>query len=233
MRTSHRSFSIDPRRLVLSSPLAAKCPVLEAALRRYADLMVLGAAPEPDARLPQLEHVRVEVQQSGCQYPGPKHDESYSIGVPHGQHAHEALVQAKSVWGALRGLETLSQLVYTNQHNQLVINETEIHDHPRYQYRGVLLDTARHYLPVRLILANLDAMAYNKFNVFHWHIVDDQSFPYFSTKYPNLTDFGAYTRRHIYTQEDVRDVIEYARMRGIRVIPEIDSPGKRAQAAGP
>lgn len=187
--------------------------------------MVLGGNTGPVPHQTVIEHVKVEVQQPGCQYPGPNHDESYSIEVPHGAHAHEALVHAKSVWGALRGLETLSQLVYSDEHNQLMINESEIHDHPRYKYRGVLLDTARHYLPMKVILANLDAMAYNKFNVFHWHIVDDQSFPYFSTRYPNLTDHGAYTPRHIYTQEDVQDVIEYARMRGIRVIPEIDSPG--------
>src|SRR5699024_849554 len=116
---------------------------------------------------------------------------------------------------ALRGLETLSQIIY-EEGNYLLVNQTEVQDRPRYAYRGVLLDTARHYLPKKIILANLDAMAYNKLNTFHWHLVDDQSFPFVSTRFPSISAKGAYTAKHIYTPADVQDVIEYARMRGIR-----------------
>lgn len=69
---------------------------------------------------------------------------------------------------------------------QLRINLTSIIDFPRFGHRGILIDTARHYIPVDQLLINLDAMAYNKMNVFHWHIVDDESFPYVSQKYPEL-----------------------------------------------
>uniref|UniRef100_A0AAR2M1C9 Beta-hexosaminidase n=1 Tax=Pygocentrus nattereri TaxID=42514 RepID=A0AAR2M1C9_PYGNA len=124
------------------------------------------------------------------------------------------------------GLESFSQLVYQDDYNLYFVNKTEIEDFPRFQFRGLLLDTSRHYLPMPAILKTLDAMAYSKFNVFHWHIVDDPSFPYQSRNYPDLSSKGAFhPMTHIYTQSDVKRVIYHARLRGIRVVPEFDSPG--------
>lgn len=152
-------------------------------------------------------------------------NEEYWIEIPDPSHLYQIRLTSLNIWGALRALETLSQLIYANDQHKLLVNETSIYDVPRYKYRGILLDSARHYLPKRTILANLDAMAMNKFNVFHWHLVDDQSFPFVSQKYPNISKYGAYTEKHIYKNEDIQDIIEYARLRGIRVIPELDTPG--------
>nr|XP_026690053.1 beta-hexosaminidase subunit alpha-like [Ciona intestinalis] len=136
------------------------------------------------------------------------------------------LLNASSVWGVLRGLETFSQMIWEDPSGQAVANKTHIIDEPRYAHRGLLLDTARHFLPVNVILENLEAMAYNKFNVFHWHIVDAQSFPYVSTVYPNLHLKGSYSSLNlVYTPEMIAQVIEFARLRGIRVVPEFDTPG--------
>ncbi len=100
-----------------------------------------------------------------------------------------------------------------------------VYDEPRFPYRGFLLDTARHFYPVSVILQHIDAMAYAKLNVLHWHIVDDTSFPYESITFPEMSATGAFSPRHVYKQADIAKVIAYARDRGIRVIPEFDVPG--------
>uniref|UniRef100_A0A8C1FR11 Beta-hexosaminidase subunit beta n=2 Tax=Cyprinus carpio TaxID=7962 RepID=A0A8C1FR11_CYPCA len=132
-----------------------------------------------------------------------------------------AVLKAANVWGALRGKRNSTMEFYSKGRKQ-----TDISDFPRFAHRGILLDSSRHFLPLKVILANLEAMAMNKFNVFHWHIVDDPSFPYMSRTFPDLSQKGAYHPfTHVYTPSDVKMVIEFARMRGIRVIPEFDTPG--------
>ncbi|XP_077539498.1 beta-hexosaminidase subunit beta-like [Haemaphysalis longicornis] len=183
-------------------------------------------------RVYRLVRLRVMIRQNGsrnCGYPSPGADESYVLTIP---STTDALLKSETVWGALRGLETFSQMVQAHPLLEYaVINCGKIQDNPRFSYRSVLIDTARHFLPVPVIKQNLDAMAYNKFNVLHWHIVDDQSWPLHLEAFPNLTLKGAYSPRHVYSPEDVRSIIEYARLRGIRVIPEMDTPG-HTQALG-
>ncbi|XP_043471365.1 beta-hexosaminidase subunit beta-like [Leptopilina heterotoma] len=149
-------------------------------------------------------------------------DESYILEIME----NESNLNANSVWGALRGLETFSQLLSASgEGNSLKIKRQIIEDKPRLPHRGLLLDTSRHFLPVKDILLTLDAMSYNKLNVFHWHIVDDNSFPYESAVFPELSSKGAYHPSMIYKRNDIEEIINYARLRGIRVIPEFDTPG--------
>mmetsp|Transcript_22987 Transcript_22987/g.53697 ORF Transcript_22987/g.53697 Transcript_22987/m.53697 type:complete len:538 (+) Transcript_22987:3-1616(+) len=144
-------------------------------------------------------------------------NESYSLVVA----SPRIQLNATTVFGALRGLETLAQLTYRG----VTIDETTINDFPRFSFRATMIDTSRHYYPVATILQHIDAMAWNKYNVLHWHLVDDVSFPYQSTTFPLLSQTGAFSPDHVYTKSDVALVVDYAMMRGIRVLPEFDTPG--------
>jgi len=148
-------------------------------------------------------------------------DESYELDLLF----PNATLTANTAFGALRGLETFSQLVtYSEKSNSYFVVETSVVDIPRYGFRGTLIDTSRHYLPVNLIFAHIDAMVYNKLNVLIWHMTDDQSFPFVSQRYPLLSAKGAYSKNLIYTHNDVQRIIEYGRVRGVQIIPEFDTP---------
>ncbi|XP_040842104.1 beta-hexosaminidase subunit beta [Ochotona curzoniae] len=210
-----------------NSTANSSCSLLQEAFRRYYDY-IFGAykwhhRPVKLMAGTQLQQLQVTVVlNSACDsYPTLASDESYSLIVK----GPVAVLKAHQIWGALRGLETFSQLVYQDSYGTFTVNESIITDSPRFQHRGILIDSSRHYLPVKVILKTLDAMAFNKFNVLHWHIVDDQSFPYQSVTFPHLSEKGSYSFSHVYTPNDVWMVIEYARLRGIRVIPEFDTPG--------
>ena len=139
-----------------------------------------------------------------------------------------ASITADTVYGALRALETFSQLVDYVVGTTFYIPCVVITDFPRFPHRGALVDTCRHFLPVNTLLTIIDALAYGKFNVLHWHIVDDQSFPYYSSAFPELSAMGAWNApatTHVYSKSDVSRVISYAKARGVRVVPEFDSPG--------
>ncbi|XP_053266741.1 beta-hexosaminidase subunit beta isoform X1 [Pleuronectes platessa] len=212
------------------SSAGASCSLLQDAYRRYYEYMFGSSKRQGQARsrkpgrseLTELQ-VRITSPDSDCDgYPGITSDESYELSVDQ----PFAILKAPTVWGALHGLETFSQLLYEDEYGAKSINSTAISDFPRFAHRGILLDSSRHFLPVKVILANLETMAMNKFNVFHWHIVDDPSFPYLSRTFPQLSQKGAYhPYTHVYTPADVKMVIEFARLRGIRVVPEFDTPG--------
>ncbi|KAM6425955.1 beta-hexosaminidase subunit alpha [Liasis olivaceus] len=208
-----------------ASAVAPGCDVLDQAFRRYRALLFPPGHRDPagsnlEVLCPDL---LVSITQAGCSgYPTLESPEDYKLSVS----GELMLLTATNIWGALRGLETFSQLAWRDDDGTFYVNKTDVVDFPRFPHRGLLLDTSRHYLPLKIILETLDAMAYNKLNVFHWHIVDDPSFPFESMVFPDLSWKGSYnSATHVYTASDVKTVIEYARLRGIRVIAEFDTPG--------
>eukprot|EP01006_Ploeotia_vitrea_P054448 TRINITY_DN67886_c1_g2_i1.p1 TRINITY_DN67886_c1_g2~~TRINITY_DN67886_c1_g2_i1.p1 ORF type:complete len:543 (+),score=25.01 TRINITY_DN67886_c1_g2_i1:48-1676(+) len=150
-------------------------------------------------------------------------NESYTLTLNGGD---KGLLVAETVFGALRGLETLSLMIIQHSAQYYIpVRTAAIRDFPRFSHRGLLIDTGRHYLDTTSLSAILDAMAYNKLNVLHWHMVDDQAFPFNSTTFPLLAEKGAFSWRHTYSHADIASVLKQATDRGIRVIPEFDMPG--------
>lgn len=212
--------------------------LLRGALARYAALLFVRAPPtEPlNASLVPvvgaLRALAVDVR-SPDETLGPATSENYTLEVAAGAAPGadgSATLAADTVYGAIRGLETFTQLVdfVGPLGSAFVVRTAAVADFPRFAHRGALIDTSRHFEPVAAIKAFLDAMSYTKLNVLHWHVTDDESFPYFSAAFPNLSAAGAYNApdpAHVYSRADVQGVIAYARARGIRVVAEFDSPG--------
>ena len=147
-----------------------------------------------------------------------KTDESYTLNVEN----NTVNIKANTDVGAIRALETLLQLTQFDTNNYFFPGVT-INDAPRFVWRGLMIDVARHFQPIDVLKRNLDAMASVKMNVFHWHLTDDQGFRVEVKSRPELYEKasdGLY-----YTQEQIKDVVAYASGLGIRVVPEFDVPG--------
>jgi len=172
-----------------------------------------GMAPDDQATT-----LVIHCEGPGKDTPAVGENESYNIDITRRQ----ALLKAPTVVGALRGLETVLQLLAANR-NGYYLPGVQIQDQPRFPWRGLLIDVARHFQTMEVLKRNLDAMAAVKLNVFHWHLTEDQGFRVESKKFPKLHQLGS--DGNYYTQEQVREIIAYARERGIRVVPEFDIPG--------
>lgn len=163
-------------------------------------------------------HLRIECANEGRTVQSLEEDESYRLEVT-GQNIR---LSAPSPLGVMHGLETLLQLVDLDA-SSFFIPSIRIEDRPRFRWRGLHMDVSRHWMPLEVIRRNLDAMSAVKLNVFHWHLSDDQGFRIESKKHPKLHLSGS--EGNYYTQAEVKELIAYARDRGIRVVPEFDVPG--------
>ena len=159
-------------------------------------------------------HVAVSCGASG-EFPALGDDESYGLAIDR----REARIEAAGEWGVLRALATLTQLVRTDADGPHLPVLT-IEDTPRFSWRGLMIDTARHFVRMQTLLRTLDAMALFKVNVLHLHLCDDQAFRFASRAFPELAD-----AEERYTAEELRDLVREAADRGIRVVPELDVPG--------
>ncbi len=156
--------------------------------------------------------------QSSPSMPSETADESYSLKI----ESQKILLQAASDLGAMRGLETLLQSLQQDI-SGFYFPALKIEDSPRFAWRGLMMDACRHFMPVDVVKRTLDVMSSMKMNVFHWHLSEDQGFRVESRKFPLLHEKGS--DGMYYTQAQIKDIVQYADLRGIRVIPEFDLPG--------
>jgi hexosaminidase len=182
-------------------------------LHRQTALLVAGKSGEAAKAtlLIHTDHASKEIQELG-------EDESYSLEVT----SSGAKLAAATPLGTLHGLQTFLQLVRISP-DGFVAPAVTIHDQPRFPWRGLMIDSARHFIPLDVLRRNIDGLEAVKMNVFHWHLSENQGFRVESKKFPKLHEMGS--DGLYYSQEDIHDLIEYARDRGIRVVPEFDVPG--------
>lgn len=167
---------------------------------------------------PATASLAVECAGPGSTVPTLGEDESYTLTITPTQ----AVLRAPTVVGAMRGCATLLQLLQSDARGWFLPAVT-IKDHPRFPWRGLMIDVCRHWQPMDVIKRNLDGMALVKLNVLHLHLTDDQGFRIESKTFPRLHELGS--DGHYFTQAEMREIIAYAAARGIRVVPEFDMPG--------
>ncbi len=166
-----------------------------------------------------------------------KEFESYRLVItPEGME-----ISGTSEAGIFRGTQALRQIIGTANRANLELPCGIIEDYPRFKWRGLNLDCSRHFMTVEFIKKYIDLLALYRMNIFHWHLIDDQGWRLEIKKYPRLTDIGAWRgagkKRYggFYTQDEVKEIVEYAAERFITVVPEIELPGhcRSALAAYP
>jgi hexosaminidase len=167
-------------------------------------------------------------------------EEMYELTI----QQEQVILKAKSVRGVINGMQTLLQLLPLQKATEASLPAARITDYPRFAYRGMHLDVVRHMFPLDYIKKYIDYLAFHKFNTFHWHLTDDQGWRIEILSYPKLNSVGSWRdstlighfkdsparyehKRYggFYTRAEVKEIIAYATVRGITIIPEIDIPG--------
>ncbi|MTD27834.1 beta-N-acetylhexosaminidase [Erwinia sorbitola] len=164
--------------------------------------------------------LNIRIARQVDEVPQPDSDESYRLVVS----ADGITLDAATRFGAMRGMETLLQLVHNSALPLVTIN-----DRPRFPWRGIMIDSARHFMPVETLKRQIDGIAAARMNVFHWHLTDDQGWRFASRHFPQLQEKAS--DGLWYSQQQMRDIVSYATRRGVRVVPEIDFPGHASALA--
>lgn len=162
-------------------------------------------------------------------------DESYEISIeeamsnePGSYSGIQLLVKIRgsTFFGVRHGIETFSQLVALDNVNKCLqtLRAYYAYDKPHYPYRGVLIDCSRNFIPLNILRRVVDGMGMNKLNILHLHLTDSNTFPFHSKRVPQMSEYGALSPDQIYYAEDLQGFVRYAKVRGVKIVPELDAP---------
>ncbi|HHB78759.1 MAG TPA: beta-N-acetylhexosaminidase [Saprospiraceae bacterium] len=231
---SHEIFALENNITVLNE---TRNPLIDKYIQDfYHNVGMFGLTPTAQADFEKVVRIKLNVSPFGK-----IGKEGYQIAI----HEKEILVTANEPAGIFYAFQTLKQLMAAPREDGLIkISGGTILDYPRFKWRGLMLDVSRHFFTVDEVKAYINQMATYKFNVFHWHLTDDHGWRIEIKSLPKLTEIGAWrvkrygffggpdpkpnekaTDGGFYTQEQIRDVIQYAADRNITIVPEIDMPG--------
>ena len=200
--------------------------ILSEAFARYLDIISIGSNSDLK-QVGDLKYCTISVENSDENVELVNADEYYGLTIT---EDGDCQINAVNQWGVLRALETFSQTLIRDESTDSVsvgYAPLTVSDYARFNHRGLMIDSSRHYLSVGEIQRIIDSLPMNKFNKLHWHIVDSQSFPFNSPSEPELVK-GAYSPKLTYSADDLTTLNEYARRRGVEIIFEVDVPGHAA-----
>lgn len=245
------SFEIDPKTVITADITRAEIKNIAGQLKEAIDSATGYDLPlvDTDYQSPHSNVISLIIDENGAV----SHKEGYELSVSD----RKTVLKASTATGLFYGMQSLLQLLpaqiyqtdYTlvPRNTQWTIPAVKIVDYPRFAYRGMHLDVVRHFFPVDFIKRYIDLIAMHKMNRFHWHLTDDQGWRIEIRQYPKLTEVGAWRDSTLvghygsgrydgepyggyYTQDEIREIVAYARKKHITVIPEIELPGHASAA---
>ncbi len=244
MEVGHGSFEIGAGTMIVAGKGAAEtCQYLASELNRRAGALLKVAGNKDAVAKGNIELTLDDANPSLV-------DEGYVLSVT----PDSVTIRAHAAAGLFYGAQSLLQLLPLpeagSKTSAPALPCVFVEDHPRFHWRGLMLDVSRHFFNKEEVKRLLDEMAWHKMNVFHWHLVDDQGWRIEIKKYPRLTELGAWRKAvgfgldpksgtafgpdgrygGFYTQEDIREVVAYAAARHITIVPEIEMPGHSSAA---
>jgi len=221
IKTQHSALLLSNNFQIVSNQESSKS--LQLALVRYSKYIssLTGISTKIDQSKSHSKNKLLidcsSINAENSNYPELGEDESYKLNV----NRTGSYIDASSLTGIIRGLSTFVQLIEKDLSSEkYYIPFVNIFDQPRFQWRGLMLDVARHWMPVAVIERTLNAMEFSKLNVLHLHLSDDQGFRVESTEHRLLHD-----RKNCFTQRDIQHLVKYAEQRRIRIVPEFVIPG--------
>lgn len=227
------NFRVNEKTVIAASKGYKKeARYLQTAIQAKTGMYLTIAGKKPGSNFIFLDHVATM-----------KEPEGYGINIS----SKEALIQGTDQAGVFRGIQTLLQVIKKEEDGKIFIPGMVVFDYPRFAYRGMHLDVSRHFFSLDYVKKYVDYLAMYKFNTFHWHLIDDQGWRIEIKKYPALNMFGGWRNGTIigrypgtgndntphggfYTQEEIKELVNYAADRHITVIPEIEMPGHASAA---